>query len=250
MTLFVLIFSCYALAQEQEEGFFQNISIRSGFGFEYFSRTITWDEDKYSSKLKSYFFTFNTEFELQNGLSMNAFLGYSLSNYDSLMFRKLPFSIELEAGEIGGFIFGGEIKKSVIRIKDLSVEGLGQFSYYLGTRKEWEIPGLNVTGTVEGKPSWIRVAVGPVFIYKGSDSFYPYLYLSYNKLWGTFKMDQTVEDLKGSENKEISEESSFSSSLGTIYKITDTFSIKGEASLIPRQNGIDLGFMLRAMYSF
>ncbi len=253
--LLCLIFTRFSSAQDQKEGMFQAISITPGIGFEFFSRTITWDDAldvQYTSKLKSSFFTLNTEFEFRKGFFINAVLGYALpgSSYDELTFRKFPTSVKLGVGAIKGFLLGGEIRKSLIYAKDLQVDVLGQFFYYMGTKKEWEIPDLAVEGTVEGDPSWTRASIGPVFTYRGFDAFYPYLNLSFNKLWGKFKMVQTIQDLEENETIEISGASSFSASLGAIFKLTEVFDIKTEASFIPHEDRVDFGFTVRMMYSF
>ncbi len=120
----------------------------------------------------------------------------------------------------------------------------------MGTKKEWEIPDLIVDGTVEGDPSWIRASIGPIFTYRGFDSFYPYLYLNFNKLWGNFKMVQTIQDLTGSEDKKISGASSFSATLGSIFNLTEVFGIKAEGNFIPQGDRVDFGFTVRIMYSF
>lgn len=254
--LLCLIFTRFSSAQDQEEGMFRAVSITPGIGFEFFSRTITWDDGQYTSKLKSSFFTFNTEFEFGKGFFINAILGYAMpgSSYNELTFRELPFSVKLEVGTIKGYLLGGEIRKSLIYAKDLQVDVLGQFFYYMGTKKEWEMPDLAVEGTVEGDPSWMRASIGPVFTYRGFDSFYPYLYLNFNKLWGKFKMVQTIQglegSLEGSEDKKISGASSFSASLGSIFKLSEVFGIKAEGSFIPHGDRVDFGFTVRIMYSF
>ncbi|GAG09509.1 unnamed protein product, partial [marine sediment metagenome] len=239
-------------AQDQKEGMFRAVSITPGIGFEFFSRTITWDDGQYTSKLKSSFFTFNTEFEFGKGFLFNAILGYAMpgSSYDELTFRELPISVELDVGTIKGYLVGAEIKKSLVYAKDLQVDVLYQFFYYMGSKKEWEIPGLAVEGTVEGDPSWMRASIGPVFTYSGFDAFYPYLYLNFNKLWGKFKMVQTIQDLTGSEDIKISGASSFSASLGSIFKLTEVFGIKAEGNFIPHEDRVDFGFTVRIMYSF
>ncbi len=156
----------------------------------------------------------------------------------------------MDVGTIKGYLVGAEIKKSLIYAKDLRVDVLGHFFYYMGTKKEWEIPDLAVEGTVEGDPSWTRASIGPVFTYSGFDAFYPYLYLNFNKLWGKFKMVQTIQDLTGSEDKKISGASSFSASMGAIFKLTEVFSIKTEGNFIPHGDRVDFGFTVRIMYSF
>jgi hypothetical protein len=250
--LLSLTFTPFTSAQDQEEGMFQAVSITPGIGFEFFSRTITWDDDQYTSKLKSSFFTFNTEFEFGKGFFFNAILGYAIpgSSYKGLTFRELPFSVELDVGTIKGYLVGAEIKKSFIYAKDLEVDVLGQFFYYMGSKKEWEVPDLAVEGTVEGDPSWMRASIGPVFTYTGFDAFHPYLYLNFNKLWGRFKMVQTIQDLTGSENQKISGASSFGASLGSIFNLTDAFGIKTEASFIPHGERVDFGFAVKVIYSF
>ena len=254
--LSTLVFTRFSSAQQEERGLFQAVNIKLGVGFEYFSRTLSWDEEQYDTepKLKSHFFTFNTEFELKKGFSLSAIFGYSSSNYQ-LIFRKLPFFIDLESGGIGGYLLGAEIKKSIVYTEKLEVDALGQFFYYLGTKEEWEITELDYEGTLEGKSSWMRASIGPVFTYTEFDSFHPYLSLSFNKLWGRFNMDQTVQDLQGREKKSISGKSSFSTSLGVIYNLTDAFSIKAEANFSPYKDleeslEFNLGFMFKAMYSF
>jgi len=167
-----------------------------------------------------------------------------------LTFRELPFSVELNVGTIRGYLVGAEIKKSLIYAKDLRIDLLGQFFYYMGSKKEWEVPDLAVEGTVEGDPSWMRASIGPIFTYRGFDAFYPYLYLNFNKLWGKFKMVQTIQDLTGSEDKKISGASSFGASLGSIFNLTDAFGIKTEASFIPHGDRVDFGFTASIMYSF
>ncbi len=250
--LLCLIFTRFSSAQDQEEGLFRAASITPGIGFEFFSRTITWDDGQYTSKLNSSFFTFSTEFEFGKGFFINAILGYAMpgSSYNELTFRELPFSVELDVGTIKGYLVGAEIKKSLIHAKDLRVDVLGQFFYYMGAKKEWEIPDLAVEGTVEGNPSWMRASIGPVFTYSGFDSFYPYLYLNFNKLWGKFKMVQTIQDLTKSEDKKISGASSFGVSLGSIFNLTEVFGIKAEGSFTPHGDGVDFGFTVRIMYSF
>jgi hypothetical protein len=253
--LLSMIFTRFSSAQDQEEGMVRAVSITPGIGFEFFSRTITWDDaqdNQYTSRLKSYFFTFNTEIEFGKGFFFNAILGYAIpgSSYDKLTFRELPFSIELDVGTIKGYLVGAEIKKNLIYAKDLRIDVLGQFFYYMGSKKEWEVPDLAVEGTVEGDPSWMRASIGPVFTYTGFDSFYPYLYLNFNKLWGKFKMVQTIQDLTGSEDKKISGASSFGASLGSIFKLTYAFGIKTEVSFIPNGNRVDFGFTASIMYSF
>jgi hypothetical protein len=248
--ILILILACSSSAQAQERRLLNAVSISPGIGFEYFSRTINWDDETSTSKLKSHFFTIDTEIEFPNELFFRAVLGFSSSKYDSLIFRELPLSIELDVGNINGYILGADVKKSLVHSEAMRIDVFGQFFYGLGKKTEWEIPGLAVEGSVEGKPTWMRVSVGPVFTYTGLNSLYPYLYLSYNTLWGKFNLDQVIQDLTGNEEKKIKGESSVCVSPGFTFKLTGSLSLKSEASIMPYKDGIDFGVMIKVMYSF
>jgi len=248
--ILLMISASFTYGQGQEQEIQKNFLFKPGFGFEYFSRTIKWDGQESSSKLKSYYFTFNTEFDLQPGLTVSGLIGYSFSNYNSLIFRDLPFSLDLQAGSIGGFILGTGIKKSLFSFNDIEIGAYGQFVYCLGVKEKWEIPGLSVEATAEGKPSWKRGVIGPIITYKGYTYFQPYLRLNYNKLWGTFNMEQTVQDLSGQEKKKITSKSLLETSLGAVYEISSALSFQGEINILPYKGGIDLGIIIRGLYSF
>jgi len=251
--VFTLNLTYFSFAQLETEEAGPSINLKPALGFEFFTRTVGWngeDENTYSSKLKSFLYTLNMEFEIQESLFLSLLLGYSSSNYDEMAFRELPISVELDVGGISGYLFGGEIKKNLISAGDFGIGLLGQFVFCLGTKNEWEIPGLAVTGKVEGNPTWMRAVVGPLFTYQKFNDFYPYLFLSFNYLWGSFKMEETIQSLKGSENKKFSGEAFIGISLGAIYELTDSIGFKGEVSVYPHKEGIDFGFMINAAYAF
>jgi hypothetical protein len=249
-TLFALSFPFMAFSQSQGISFSNGLRIKPGIHFEYFRRKMTWDDKKYSSDLKSYLFALNAEFEIQEGFSLHAIVGYSLSNFDTLVFRQLPFSVELDVGNIDGYVLGAEIKKNLIYFNDFEVGAYGQFIYYLGKEKEWDLPGLVVEGTATGKPTWMRASLGPVFTYTGFDSFSPYLRLCYNNLWGKFRMTQNIQTLEGTEEKDLKSKSLLDASLGSIFSFTDRLFLKGEVHILPHGDGTDLGLVLVAGFTF
>ena len=256
LVFFLLASSSYA--QLQEEGW--RMSYKPSIGFEYFQRYMNlstydpeereWIEDDVGTKLKAYFVTLSLGFELQEGFSLTPILGYCVSDQGTITYRRLPFSIELDAGGISGVLFGVELEKRLLTYGDFDIIAFGQFFYYLGNKEKWDIPSLDVEGTVEGKPYWLRGAIGPTFAYKGFDYFSPYLRVSYSRQWGKFKLDQKVKDLEKNEEKKLVGKSQASLSPGAIYKLTDTFHVQGEVSFMPHKDGIDLGLVLKAMYFF
>ncbi len=248
--LLSLILISFSAAYAQEQNLFNAISISPGIGFEYFTRTINWD-DEHTSKLKYRFITLDTEVELQRGIFVRAVLGYSSSNYDALTFRELPVSLELDVGYIKGYILGINVKKSLVQSEELKIDASGEFFYCIGRKNEWEMPeDFVVEGSAEGRPTWMRAAIGPLFTYTGFESIYPYLYLNYNKLWGKFHMEETIEDLTGTEDQKIYGESSVCIGLGFTFKLTESLSFKSEVNFFPYKDGVDSGIMIKAMYTF
>ncbi len=257
--LFSVMLLTFCFAQPEEKGFIQKMKIKPGIGFEYFNREVDlftknadgeWEEDEVDSWLKSYFITLSVEFELQGGFIFNPVVGYAASDYDSMIFRSLPFSIDLDAGGMKGYLVGAELRKSLFSIRDFTFEASGQLMYYTGRKEVWSISGLNVDGSVEGKPYWLRGTIGPVLIYKGFDYFFPSLNVSYSRLWGKFKLDQAILDLSGEEEKKIEGKGNVVLSPGAIYEFTGALILKGEANLIFRKGGIDFGAIVKIAFSF
>ncbi|MBS3818736.1 hypothetical protein KGY73_04450 [bacterium] len=246
----ILSFTCFSYAQFGYDFSYKDMKIKPGIGLEYFTRTISWDDQTHSSTLRSYFLTLNTKIEFQWGFSITPVLGYSLSNFDGLVFRKLPISLELDVGDIKGLIFGGEVKQNFITIEEIQFGARGEFLYSYGLKEDWTIPGLIVEGTVEGRPSWKRILVGPILKYRGFDYFSPYVFVGYDQLWGTFSMKETIQDLEGSEDKKIKGKGFVSASVGAVYELTDKFHIQAESRLTPYEQGADFGILLKLNYTF
>lgn len=237
-----------SLAQfEEDRGL--DISFYAGIGFEYLNRSITWDEGQVST-LKANLFTLKPGVVFRDAIALNAILGYSLASYDSMIFRQLPFSVELDMGNVSGYVLGIELDVFIYNFGDFEIGAQGQFVYYLGMEKEWEISGLAVDGNVTGKPSWQRYYFGPKLTYTGLDYFYPYLLVSYNHLTGKYSLNQVIQDLSGSEEKSISAQGQFCFAAGADYEFMEKFKIRGELSIIPHSENVDIGFLITALYSF
>jgi hypothetical protein len=247
---FFLCLSHSSFSQTQEISFSNGMKIKPGAYFEYFARKVTWDENQNTTEFKSTIFAFITELEITEGLSISGMAGYTLTNYDSLVFRQLPFSVELDVGSIGGYILGAEIRKSLFYGDSFEFGLLGQYIYQIGKESSWDIPGLNVTGTVTGKPTWMRVSAGPFFKLTAIESISPYLSVCYNNLWGKFEISQKVQNLGGTEEKELKSKSLIDISLGSILTLSEYFFLKGEVHILPYGDGMDLGIVAVASFSF
>jgi hypothetical protein len=248
-----------ALAQEAGS----KLHLSPGFSLEYFSRTISWDpdpktkEDQYTSRLKALTGIFELGYELRKGSTVSLLAGYSLSDFNGLVFRQVPFSIDYEAGNIGGFLLGAEVHQGLIASGYFEMEALAQFVFYFGTTKNFEVTTLNTDGTLDAKPDyWMRAQIGPAFSYRGFEYFSPFLSVTFNKLWGKFSMTETIGDLTGTEEKKLSAKSVVGVSLGTVFETSSNFSLRAEGTLFPFHKGtgqgwgFDFGGSLKAVISF
>ena len=232
----------------QAQNLDQRIIVKPGISAEYFNLTIGWDEDVNSSKLKSFLFSTNTEISIIDGFSVHIILGYSLSNFDNLTFRELPFSVELGVKEIGGILLGSEINKRLFYLSEYEINLHGQFVYYYGFNNEWNMPDLNVDGTLFGSPTWMRAQIGPTIRYEGLNYICPFFSATYNKLWGTFTLDQDIQDLFGTEEKKITGKSNFAFSFGSEFEVTPNLFMKGALSFLPYDGGVDLLGLISIQY--
>lgn len=250
--LFILFFlSHISFAQRpQEQNLDQRDIVKLGLSTEYFNLTIGWDEELNTSRLKSYLFSTNTGIYIYDGFSIHIILGYSLSNFDDLIFRQLPFSVELGTREIEGLLVGSEINKRLFYLSEYEISLQGQFIFYYGFDNEWELPDLNVDGTVVGSPTWTRAQIGPKIRYEGLNNVYPFISATYSKLWGTFTVDQNIQDLSGIEEKKITSKSNFTFSAGTEFGVASNFFVSGALSVMPYKGGVDLGGMISIQYVF
>lgn len=237
-------------AQFQDTEYSQERNIEVGLGFEYSSRTIVWGDDDIASRLDSMFFLVKPGYEIREGISLAAVFGYSLSSYEDMIFRRLPFSVVIGEERIGGYVFGAEVDVDITEVRDFEISGTGRFVYYTGKEKTWGITSLAVEGTATGKPTWMRLIIGPTFTYEGFDYFHPHFFFGYDGLWGKFSMEQKIEALTGDEEKDISAKGKFNFSFGATYESSDRFEIKAELSLIPSKERVDYGMVLGLKLSF
>ncbi len=248
----VLLGPAAGRAQDAEQG----PRMKLGLGLEYFSRTLTWDGDTRSSVMTAALGCLRLEYEIQKGFTLAAFLGYGFSNFNGLVFRGLPFSLDYEAGAAGGFLGGIEAEKSLFSTGDFEIGIQAQYVLSLGGTKSLTIAELNQAGTAEGKATWMRVQAGPVVRYTGYQDLTPYLTITYNRLWGTYTMNETVLELTGAEEKKIAGAGSIGAAFGIIYEALPNFSLKGEVAAIPYSKigasglGFDFGGSIKAILSF
>ena len=227
-------------------------SFRPGLEFEYGSRTVGWTENDQESTSKMSFWLagFVLEYRIQPGFSVAARVGYTSTSFEGLTFRRLPLSIAFEAGGISGLLLGAEVTKSLYAGESYGVDVIGQFLASVGFSKKWDIPGLAVEGSVQGKPTWMRASVGPVLAYRGWEAITPFFFPRLDYIWGTFGLEEIVQDLEGNEQKDLKGKALFGLGLGTDFDISPRLCLRGEAAVYPRGGGTDFSIMIRTLYSF
>ncbi len=245
-----------AASWAQNDAALLNVHFRPGFGGEIFSRTVAWDENLRSSALVAYFGTFSLDAEVYRGVHAGLLVGYGATDGSGLVFRGLPFSLDYEGGGTNGFLLGAAFDGLFMRSGWWELSLAAQFLYSLGATRVVPLEQLNETGQFDIKGTWMRVQAGPVFCYRGFELFSPFLSVAYDKLWGKFKVNETIQDLSGSEEKKITAKGTIAVSFGTIYEPSPSFAIKAMGTVIPFNKGsgqglgFDLGGSLRAVFSF
>jgi hypothetical protein len=225
--------------------------LKVGFGLEYLNRTISWDGEASTSELNGLLFCFQAEGELRPGLALTVQAGYALTNFNGLIFRGLPFSVEYQAGYMAGVFLAGGLKARLLQSQSIEVELEAAGDVCLGFPDTWPIQDLAVDGTLEGKSTWIRLTAGPVLWYKGLAYYvFPYLRVHFNRLWGTFRMTETIETLDGVEDKKIAGSGPVSISLGVLSEVTGAIGLRAEVTAIPRRGGLDIGGAGRLIITF
>jgi len=251
LIIFLLFAPSLFSQQTQSSGFLKNIVINPALRAEYFGSTLKGEDEDFTSKFKSYLLNLDTEFRILDGLSVHLLLGYSLSNFDGLTFRDLPFSIQLDTGLLGAIVVGTEVDKKLFHFPDYELKLNGQIIYsFRFWKNSWDVPDLNVPGSVTGSPAWLRTQIGPVIRYLGFDYISPFISFKYNKLWARYKMEQEIQELAGSEKKKVSSMNNFILTAGINYEMTDRILLNGEVTFYPYSDGLDVGAMVYLKFLF
>jgi hypothetical protein len=219
------------------------------------SRTILWDEETRSSRLVNPQALLTVGYRAMPGLDLGFILGYSLASWNGLTFRGLPFSLENQAGAIGGPVLGAEIRKSLFVRGFWELELETRFTAGLGRTVTLPVEGLAVEGEAALQGTWMRIEAGPLLHYRGFEMFSPYLGAFYDRLWGRMTADEVVGDLAGSEEKPVKGAGAWALQAGTTYEPSESFRVRIGGVLIPFGRiegglGFDYGASLRILIGF
>jgi hypothetical protein len=210
-----------------------------GLGFEYFSRTIRWEDGARASTLKGNLVTARGMIGLKPGVTLDLAAGVSLADFNGLLFNHLPISLDYEAGALSGLLLAAGVRARLFSFGDFEMEGRGWFVYSLGFSRTWPLQGFAVEGNSRGRPVWLEAAAGPRIIYRLSRRIRSFLSVSANWLWGTFRMDETLGDLSGTEEIKVRGRGVLEAALGVDAAISARLSLCAEVGLLPSSGGVD-----------
>lgn len=233
-----------------------SLSLRPFLSAEFFSRSILWEGESLlnpvreddTTRLKTFLFSLGLKVRFGDKLFAAPFVGYSLSNFDPLAFRELPFSVSLSTGYKDGLVLGAVLGGDFFSFGRFALGARGLFLTCLGLKKTLNITSLNTDGTLEGNPNWTVCNAGPVLTYKGIQYLYPFAGLSYDRAWGKYKIEQTIGLLSAEETRKFKSEGMLSAVLGVLYEMTDFFHVSGELKMMPYGGGVDFSLLLKASY--
>jgi hypothetical protein len=227
---------------------------RAGLSLGYLTRTLGLNDGELDTtpKMTSLLAGLVLDYEFRPGFTLAALVGYSASDFDSLTFRGLPYSLEIgtDSGKMRGLLVGAGLEMSLLGGSSFGVDLRGDFLASLGFTRKWDIPGLAVEGSANGKPTWMMASAGPVLTYRGWQGLTPFLYPRFDYLWGTFEFEETVQDLEGNEKKDIKSKSLFGLGIGSDLELSSSLRVRGEASLYPREGGMDYSILIQTLFAF
>lgn len=226
--------------------------IRLGLRLDYLTQTVSWDNGggKSTSALNSALAGAVLQFGVGRDSTASLLVGYSSSELNGIMFRQLPFSVDFEAGGVGGLVLGGEFDLALLTTRRVRVGAQGQLMAHLGSSKKWSVPGLAVTGSLDGKPTWMRAMIGPVVAFGAENQVRPYLFPFFQYVWGSFQMSESIQSLSGKESKDIRGKSLFGIAGGLELPLSPGIKLKAEAGVYPRGGGVDYSAMIKTMFAF
>ncbi len=248
---FFLCLTGLVSAQAQDSaGWRQNLAVKAKAGFEYLGRTISWGDTDETARLSGLLFTLRPTFILRDRISLGAVVGYGLSDFDTVAFRELPLSVELDLGNIGGWLLGGELEAALWETGNFEIGVQGGYVFYKGKEDRFDIPGLAVTAEVATEPQWQRIQAGLKATYVAYAYFYPFVRVSYDHLWGRFDVRQTAVDLTGSQEMDLTGRGKIHVGAGLSYEPVDRFTFEGELHILPHADKVDLGVSVGLAYWF
>ncbi len=222
----------------------------AGLDFDHFSRTIVWDGDTSSSRLRASSVSARADLGFGKGLTLSLSAGLSFTGSDGLAFGTLPITLEYDASRLKGLVLGAGLEALLLRSGGFEIKAAGRFVSSFGMSKTWPLEGFAVEGEAKGRSNWMEASAGPRLTYVLPGAFLPYLEVNARWLRADIRMEETLEDLHGRETKRIGGDLSFSVALGGDVRVSDRMTVKAKAGLAPYAGGADVLASVGLLYMF
>lgn len=210
-----------------------------GVVFDHFSRLVVWEGETEESRVLASLVSARAGFDLGRSVRLGLTAGLSLSDFDALTFPDLPISLELGSGALKGFVLGAELDAVLFDFRDFEISAHGRFVSSYGLARTWPLEDFAVPGQAEGKANWMEASAGPRLAYRFSGGFVPYLEVAARWLQADVRMEETLDDLHGTEQKRVQGDFSLSVSLGGDIQLTERLMIRAQAGIAPFAGGVD-----------
>lgn len=222
----------------------------AGLVFDHFTRTVVWKGDETPSRLSAGLVAARAELGLGGkGAVVGLFAGLSFTDARDIVFYGLPISLAFDGPAVAGLAFGADVLVPVKRFGDFEIKGAGRIVYSMGLDKTWPLEGFAVEGRAAGQPSWLEAAAGPRVDYLLFGGVVPYVELTARWLTASFRMDETLGELAGSETKKAGD-FAVGAALGADAKVTGRLEFRGRIGIMPFPGGVDTLATAGLLYRF
>jgi len=218
--------------------------------FDHFTRTVVWKGDEAPSRLSAGLVAARAELGLGGkGAVVGLFAGLSFTDAADVVFDALPIGLAFDGSAVAGLAFGADVLVPVRRFGDFEIKGAGRIVYSMGLDKTWPLEGFAVEGRAVGQTGWLEAAAGPRVDYLLFGGVVPYVELTARWLSASFRMDESLGELSGSETKKAGD-FAVGAALGADAKVGRRLDFRGRIGIMPSPGGVDTLATAGLLYRF
>ncbi len=222
----------------------------TGLVIEFLGRTLAWEGEEAPSRMTGPALSVRQDIRIDEGLAFSLSAGFALSDFDELVFRGLPISLEYGSGAMPGLVLGAGVRSRFLRIGDIAIGGAGRMAAVWGLAKKWPMEGFAVPGDSTGRLSWAEGSVGPYLSLDRSGKFVPTLEISARWLWARLKMDQNLGELTGTETKKVAADPAAAVTVGGEYRLSGASALRVRGGVLFRRGATDIEASAGFHYTF
>lgn len=225
----LLLFASSSALQAQSQN---KIAWEFGLTGELSARGIRWAEESSTLKATNILLELRAR-NLGNIFNLSVFGGLGLPRPNGVTFEQLPLTLEYQGGSLSGLLIGTRVEARLLQASDFNFGLAGEFSSYLGFKKDFALTGLVVPGTATAQPSWSQATGGLLITYSALEGSQPFLEVAGSYFWGNFQMTEKIEDLEGQEKVKLKGSSYISITAGWSFFLVDKITVVPRVRILP-----------------